>query len=305
MSTQIFQAFNIGCKKKHIDLFQINDRIFFTDASINIIPKTSDEPQPFHDLTSQEVLLKAADKSRNIDSDRPPGKIPLIYEIDKSDDTYIFQTRYGHSGLLNLLDWDRDINTTTIHYKLVGPDPMMPTPYTKQLANGIEVELLSISTHPSNAKSWWDPHGNVLEDSPYDDHFSEAHPREGEKGYTFALKISELAGRDIDICWNPMSFGTVNHGGGISHPSEKDGKTNSHHINNMVNEVIIYQGAAIAEGRQSCHISIGICPGEWKQDYWHKYSIDPTNKAVNWIIFRNVALQPRATSAAAPKKESP
>jgi hypothetical protein len=283
-------------RSKGIDLFLIHDRLFFNDASVVPVPEDPNKPQPFQQPNSQEVLLRAANQSRHIDSDRPPAHIPLIYELSDDQRTAIFQSCYGHTGLIHRVEPNQNSDAIEIQYKLVGRDPSLPypnsDPYSVQLNNGIEVELLGICEYPSEGQSWWDPHGNILKESPYDDGFAKAFPKKGEKGYKLALRIGNIAGREIGLDLNPMSFGTTN-GGGLSEPSEKNGQQNVTTIADRIDEVIIWQGVAIAAGRENCHISIGVCFGNWKQEYWHRYKIDPTNKAVEWHIFRNVALKPK------------
>ena len=66
--------------------------------------------------------------------------------------------------------------------------------FSVTLANGVKVELLGVCDHPSEGKRWWRPDGNLLSESPYDDDFGRAFPKESEKGYKFAVKFSGMAG---------------------------------------------------------------------------------------------------------------
>jgi len=62
-------------------------------------------------------------------------------------------------------------------------------------------------------------------------------------------------------------------------------------LGDKVNEVVVWQGAAIDEKRVVCHYKVGICYGDWDKEY--RIETDKPNDGVEWVIFKNVALKPR------------
>jgi len=155
------------------------------------------------------------------------------------------------------------------------------------LRNGVMVEVIGICEHPSNGKQWWRPDGTPLPESPYDDKFGRAFPKAGEKGYKFAVRYTGLAGREVDAMIWPTSVKTT-HGGVLSSTSKKNGRDNAVFINGLLNEKIIWQGAAFDEELDSCDLRIGVCLGPWKNTY--RYPTDKPNDAVEWAVFENVSL---------------
>ena len=162
--------------------------------------------------------------------------------------------------------------------------------YKATLTNGITVELVGVCEHPSFGKKWWMPNGDLLEEAPYDDEpFGRAFPRYGEKGYKFAVKLSGLAGKDLDYKIMPVDFQTTQGGGG-SWPSEKNGQKNVKYKDGSLDEIIVWIGTSFLEEKVNCDIIAGVCFGEWKDKY--KYETDKPNDAVEWIKFENVLLKP-------------
>lgn len=161
--------------------------------------------------------------------------------------------------------------------------------FKKSLPNGVTVELVGVCEHPSEGKQWWRPDGSLLEEAPYDDDFGRAFPQDGEKGYKFAVKYSGLAGKEVDARVIPTDFKTTN-GGALFSTSEKNGKENTKYVEGLLDEKIVWLGAAFDEKLGHCDIRIGVCRGDWKSDY--RYKTDQPNDIVEWVEFKNVSLKP-------------
>lgn len=70
--------------------------------------------------------------------------------------------------------------------------PKDESQWTGKLRNGIEVELLGISSHPSTPDSWWRPDGSPLSTAPYTDDSSHLSLQENERAYEFAVQLRNL-----------------------------------------------------------------------------------------------------------------
>jgi hypothetical protein len=55
-------------------------------------------------------------------------------------------------------------------------------PFIAMFSNGVKVELIGLSNHPSKSQPWWAPDGAPLGQAPYSRFSSTAHPSEGELG---------------------------------------------------------------------------------------------------------------------------
>ncbi|MFH1616211.1 MAG: Clp protease N-terminal domain-containing protein [Planctomycetota bacterium] len=164
-----------------------------------------------------------------------------------------------------------------------------PNEFKATLPNGITVELVGVCEHPSQGKQWWRPDGSLLEEAPYDDDFGRAFPRDGDKGYKFAVKYSGMAGKEVDAKIIPTDFKTTN-GGALFNTSEKNGKENTKYVEGLLDEKIVWIGAAFDEKLSHCDIRIGVCWGDWKNNY--RYETDQPNDEVEWATFKNVSLKP-------------
>ncbi len=162
------------------------------------------------------------------------------------------------------------------------------SPYSATLPNGVTVELVGICEHPSVGKRWWRGDGSLLEDSPYDDDFGRAFPKDGEKGLKFAVKFSGMAGREFDVSVMPTNWKTTN-GGRLFSVSKKNGKENTKYVEGSLDEEIVWLGAAFENEVGNCDIIVGVCYGDWKNDY--RYETDRADDAVEWIEFNNVPLR--------------
>jgi len=183
----------------------------------------------------------------------------------------------------------RAIDDGASQTSLKSADTIRPVEFEVTLDNGVTVELLGICEHPSEGKQWWRPDGSLLPESPYDDDYGRAFPRENQKGYKFAVKFSNMAGKDIDARIIPREFKTTN-GGGLLSTSEKDGQENTVYSDGRPDEKIVWLGTALDEMFSRCDIRVGVCWGGWKNEY--EYEKDGPNDAVEWVNFENVLLRP-------------
>jgi hypothetical protein len=160
--------------------------------------------------------------------------------------------------------------------------------FSATLANGVTVELLGVCEHPSEGKRWWRADGSLLEESPYDDDFGRAFPKDGERGYKFAAKFSGMAGKEVDVHIEPTDFRTTN-GGGLFCTSKKSGKENTKYVEGSLDQKTVWLGAAFDEKLGHCDVKIGVCEGDWKDHY--RYETDQPGDAVEWVKFKNVSLR--------------
>ncbi len=71
---------------------------------------------------------------------------------------------------------------------LVKISPKKPDgTFAVTLPNGVTVELVGLSEHPSEGKKWWRPDGTFWEDRPYEEFSS--HNTSGEKGYELVWRL--------------------------------------------------------------------------------------------------------------------
>ena len=162
--------------------------------------------------------------------------------------------------------------------------------YKATLPNGVVVELIGVCEHPSEGKQWWRPDGSKLKESPYDDDFGRAFPKDGEKGYKFAVKFGGMARKEMDAKIRLTNFRTTN-GGSLFSTSKKNGEENIKYVDNSLDEKIVWMGAAFDETLNYIDVKVGVCFGDWKQHY--KYETDHNNDMVEWTIFKNISLEPK------------
>ncbi len=61
------------------------------------------------------------------------------------------------------------------------------------LEDGVEVELVGLTEHPSSGKTWWKPDGTILEEAPYESlSFDLPSTRENHQVYELAFRIQNL-----------------------------------------------------------------------------------------------------------------
>jgi len=244
----------------------------------------------FDSLTAADLVFKGdyiLQVIENTGGSRPD--VPVLTSLEKKGRTYVIQTRSGRTGLVQVLEDGLHQGRSRLRYKLVDCGPIEAGRFVAHLPFGVTVELLGVCEHPSEGKRWWRPDGTLLEESPYDDDLGRAFPRAGEKGYKFAIRLSGMAGKEIDVHVMPLGFRSTN-GGAMGFPSEKNGQKNVRLINGSVDEEILWMGAAMAKERECCHLVVGISYGRWKEHY--RYETDQPWDGVEWVVFTDVSLMP-------------
>ena len=223
-----------------------------------------------------------------------------------SDGNYSYLTWYEEHGIKAEADGFKRQNKgfgtklfgsekeKVLDFQLTPEKATEQSEFTAILSNGVTVELVGVCEHPSEGKRWWRPDGSLLEEAPYDDDPGRAFPQDGEKGYKFAVKYRGLAGKDVDARIIPTDFKTTN-GGALFSTSKKNGKENAKYVEGLLDEKIVWLGAAFDEKLNHCDIRIGVCWGDWKSEY--RYETDQPDDAVEWVEFKNVSLKPNFKTA--------
>jgi beta-lactamase regulating signal transducer with metallopeptidase domain len=75
-----------------------------------------------------------------------------------------------------------------------------PAGWSAKLDNGVTVELLGISEHPSKNCPWWKPDGRPM-DAPYDDFGDRPPPEHDPLGREFAVRLTNPNNLPVDFSW--------------------------------------------------------------------------------------------------------
>ncbi|MCK4998301.1 MAG: M56 family metallopeptidase, partial [Anaerohalosphaera sp.] len=134
------------------------------------------------------------------------------------------------------------------------------TPFTKTLANGIQVQLIGVCEHPGKQgqknryknTTWWSPDGNPLDYQLYDHTGGWVAVRDGERGYEFTAKITN-APDDINARMKVIPSGS-SVGGGSSRPDMYGSQLKD----------LRYIGTVLNKDLQTCNVSVGIASGLWQ-----------------------------------------
>ncbi len=125
--------------------------------------------------------------------------------------TYMFQTREGGLGVLQIVGFTDDPKGTRIRYKMLqtestatpaAPAAMSPTDgWEATLPSGINVELVGVSENPSDGKPWWRPDGTPLTHRPYTHLGASVTPGPGERGNEFVVRLTNLPKENVGTRW--------------------------------------------------------------------------------------------------------
>ncbi len=131
------------------------------------------------------------------------------------------------------------------------------------------------------------PNGDLLGEPPYDNEpYGRAFPIWGESGYKFAVKLSDMAYKDVEFMVIPAEFIQTQR----DNVTKKNGKENTKYVEDWIDEKVVGIGASFVEEAESCDIEVGVCFGKWRNGY--RYEDDKPNDAVEWVKFENVSLRP-------------
>jgi hypothetical protein len=123
-------------------------------------------------LTRAEIQSRLA-QAKLEDRQRPQQKGDM-FTSGTFPATFLFETREGGMGVLQIIGFTKKPKAVQIRYKLVRQEPVtekveaekppVAGPWTAKLPKG-EIELVAVSRHPSEDRPWWRPDG-----SPYNGH---------------------------------------------------------------------------------------------------------------------------------------
>ena len=66
------------------------------------------------------------------------------------------------------------------------------------LPNGVTVELIGVSYHPSREQPWWRPDGTLLEEGPYDEVRANVNVGDDQQAREFAVRVGNIPGFERD-----------------------------------------------------------------------------------------------------------
>ncbi len=133
----------------------------------------------------------------------------------------------------------------------VPPQPASSeSAFSARLPNGITVQLLGVSEHPSKDRPWWQPNGLPLAQRPYDWLGSSNTPGERQVGREIAVQLGNLSEKPANVIWKVTpSFSTV----GVNPVSELGKATPN-----------VYAVAAAAPaGKTVADVGVGVAGGPW------------------------------------------
>ena len=121
-----------------------------------------------------------------------------------------------------------------------------PKLWQTQLANGVTVELVGVSEHPSRPASWWRPDGSPLPEAPYDAFYGNANPRPEQQAREFALRVRGLTEGSSER-WDVRPGGSM-----TSSSVEKNGK----HLSDIMAIAIV-----LPKDERTCTVRYGVAGG--------------------------------------------
>ncbi len=123
--------------------------------------------------------------------------------------------------------------------------------YRAELSNGVVVELVGISVHPSSDKVWKKPDGGVLEDPPYDELRGAKVTGNGSAQLReFAIRLANLPEEDTSTSYSVEPADAIAAGTPVkgSEPVED----------------MLAFAASIPADKNSCTVSVGVASGYWE-----------------------------------------
>jgi hypothetical protein len=124
--------------------------------------------------------------------------------------------------------------------------------YCAKLAGGVTVEVLAISSDPSNPRAWWRPNGAPLDEPLADPLPFRYRPPADEQLRTIFVRVSRVARGDT-LKWLP----NYDHGQYSSEEVTKEGR--------RLPDLRACL-ASVRRGRESCTVRINLATGPWKTE---------------------------------------
>jgi prepilin-type processing-associated H-X9-DG protein len=132
-------------------------------------------------------------------------------------------------------------------------DARDPSGWVATLPNGVTIELIGVSFHPSRGQSWWKPDGSPLAEAPYERTEMTGFPDDQSFAYEFAVKFKSPGDEDFDIdraeFLPPVSSWG---GGGIARSGDKP-----------VEDVLAWMASA-PKSQESATLRWGAAAGPWE-----------------------------------------
>ncbi len=135
-----------------------------------------------------------------------------------------------------------------------SPPAERPRKYAGTLPNGVTVELVGVSYHPSQGEQWWRPDGTTLAEAPYDkmDGSVSGGPGDPVKAYEFALRTGNTTNgiASVRCRFEPNAGSSASDGS----PGKGEGElTNVRAI-----------AATLPEGASRCTMRVGVAGTAWQ-----------------------------------------
>jgi len=129
-----------------------------------------------------------------------------------------------------------------------------PRSWVRAFPGGTTVELVGISTHPSNAGSWCAPEGAPLLTPPYDRATYRATTTQERQIYEVAFRVLNQPGRDEDLQLQTLP------------PSSSSSSSAGLDSRGLSIPGILTQNFDFSKDQQSCLIRFGLAAGVWKTE---------------------------------------
>ncbi len=141
-----------------------------------------------------------------------------------------------------------DEHGCAIHFRPLEPMPSAPKAI---LPDGVTVELVGASEHPSAGKPWWRPDGSSLEEPPYDQIGGTVRADEDRKAYELAIRLRNLpVGAETTVKTEPAGSSA---GGGS--PPKREGQSQ---------DDLRWLATSLPKDLRTCTVLCGIAAGEWQ-----------------------------------------
>jgi|GEM_PF-3796700 len=120
------------------------------------------------------------------------------------------------------------------------------------LSNGVQLELVGVSEHPSRGKPWWKPDGSPLAQAPYEfvkDPFSVSWMVRGEQAREIAFRVTNQNSEPVGLSWS------------VKPQTDRLSVTTS---SDAGAEDIHSMAVVMPTDQKAISVRIGVAAGEWK-----------------------------------------
>jgi len=120
-------------------------------------------------------------------------------------------------------------------------------PWQTTLPNGVTVELAGVAPNPAKGETWWSPDGTELDQPPAEPSSGRVRPEEDEIAREFAIRLTNLEGRNVDT-----EVAVESSGGGA-------GGANLGQNQGTIGRAVILPASA-----KTATVRVGVAAGDWK-----------------------------------------